>query len=390
MMNLRTPAVLLLILTILSVACSKGTGSNPAPPTPPVPPTPPPTTPVWDTTAYRGVWITTTASTALDSRDNIRQTVATCKTGGINHLFVVVYNNARTTYPSTVMQNLIGKRILERYEGRDPLQEIIEEGHAAGLKVHAWFEYGFSSSYSAAGGPIIAARPEWAARDLNGGLVVKNGFDWLNAFHPEVQDFMISLFREVVTKYDIDGVQGDDRLPAVPSSSGYDSYTTAAYKAETGLIPPSDTKDPAWIAWRAKKLNGFLKRLRTEVKSVKPKVLVTMSPSNYPFSLTEYLQDWPVWVDSGYVDAVFPQVYRYDISTYNTVLLQQKDALKGKTAICYPGVLVKSGTNLATDGYLTQMIQSNRNNGFKGEAFFFYEGVKDRISFFQGQYPYIK
>jgi uncharacterized lipoprotein YddW (UPF0748 family) len=122
MMNLRTPAVLLLILTILSVACSKGTGSNPAPPTPPVPPTPPPTTPVWDTTAYRGVWITTTASTALDSRDNIRQTVATCKTGGINHLFVVVYNNARTTYPSTVMQNLIGKRILERYEGRDPLQ----------------------------------------------------------------------------------------------------------------------------------------------------------------------------------------------------------------------------------------------------------------------------
>jgi hypothetical protein len=64
--------------------------------------------------------------------------------------------------------------------------------------------------------------------------------------------------------------------------------------------------------------------------------------------------------------------------------------LKGKTAICYPGVLVKSGTNLATDGYLTQMIQSNRNNGFKGEAFFFYEGLKDRISFFQGQYPYIK
>jgi hypothetical protein len=53
-------------------------------------------------------------------------------------------------------------------------------------------------------------------------------------------------------------------------------------------------------------------------------------------------------------------------------------------------VLVKSGTYVATDIFLTQMIQANRTQGFKGEAFFFYEGLKDRISFFQGQYPYIK
>ena len=39
---------------------------------------------------------------------------------------------------------------------------------------------------------------------------MKNGFDWLNAFDPEVQNFMISLFKEVVTNYEIDGVQGDD------------------------------------------------------------------------------------------------------------------------------------------------------------------------------------
>ena len=326
----------------------------------------------------------------MDSRDNIRQMVDNCKKGGINHLFVVVYNNARTMYPSTVMQNLVGRQILEKFEGRDPLREIIEEGHAAGLKVHAWFEYGFSSSYSANGGPIVIAKPHWAAKDFNGNLVVKNGFDWLNPFHPEVQQFMIDLFREVVTKYDIDGVQGDDRLPAVPSSAGYDAHTAAWYRSEKGIDPPPDGKNANWVAWRAGKLNAFLKRLRTEVKAIKPNLLVTMSPSPYPFSLTEYLQDWPVWVDSGYVDAVFPQVYRYDMAAYNTVLIQQKDILKGKTNICYPGVLVKSGTYVATDGFLTQMIQANRNAGFKGESFFFYEGVKDKLPFFQGQYPFIK
>jgi hypothetical protein len=36
------------------------------------------------------------------------------------------------------------------------------------------------------------------------------------------------------------------------------------------------------------------------------------------------------------------------------------------------------------------MVQSNRNNGFKGEAFFFYEGIKDIPAWFQGQYPFIK
>ena len=97
-----------------------------------------------------------------------------------------------------------------------------------------------------------------------------------------------------------------------------------------------------------------------------------------------------MWVDSGYVDAVFPQCYRYDIAAYTATLTQQKTALKGKTDICFPGVLVKSGTYVATDGFLTQMIQANRTQGFKGEAFFFYEGLKDKISFFQGQYPYIK
>ncbi|MGB4773344.1 MAG: family 10 glycosylhydrolase [Chitinophagaceae bacterium] len=382
----RAFPVLVLMAMLALASCSKGGDGGTVTPPPP----PPPPTPAWDPNAYRGVWITTTASTALDSRDNIKQTVLNCKTAGINHIFVVVYNNARTIYPSQVMNSVIGKPQLERFVGRDPLQEIIEEGRAAGIKVHAWFEYGFSSSFSANGGPIIAAKPNWAARDIGGLLVVKNGFDWLNAFHPEVQDYMISLIKEVVTNYNIDGVQGDDRLPACPSTSGYDPYTVALYKAETGQDPPSNDKETNWVNWRAKKLNAFLKRLRTEVKAIKPNLLFTMSPSPYPFSLNEYLQAWPTWVDSGYVDAVFPQVYRYDISAYNATLIQQKNAVNGNLSIVYPGVLVKSGSYVATDGFLTQMVQANRNNGYKGEAWFFYEGVKDKLPFFQGQYPFIK
>jgi uncharacterized lipoprotein YddW (UPF0748 family) len=384
--TLRLAALLLIFITT-AVSCSKkssggngGTGGgNPAP------------VPAWDPNALRGVWITTTASTALDSRDNIRTAVQNCKTAGINHIFMVVYNNARTMYPSAVMNTLIGKPILERFAGRDPLREMVEEAHTAGLKIHAWFEYGFSSSYSASGGAIVAAKPQWAARDFNGNLVVKNGFDWLNGLHPEVQQYMIDLFKEVVTNYDVDGVQGDDRLPAMPTTGGYDSYTTTLYQSENGgALPPAAATDAAWINWRAKKLNAFLKRLRAEVKAIKPTIQVTMSPSPYPFGLNEYLQDWPLWVDSGYVDAVLPQCYRYDISAYNATIVQQKGFYRNPAVPFYPGVLLRSGTYTAPAAFLTQMIQSNRNNGFKGECFFFYEGIKEVPTWFQGQYPFIK
>lgn len=373
------------VILFTAFSCKKNITTAPVPnPVIPIPP------PVWDVNALRGVWVTTAASTALDSRANIKACVQTCKAAGINNIFMVVYNNGSTCYPSTIMQNLIGVRIRPSFTGRDPLQEMIDEAHAVNIKVHAWFEYGFSSSFSANGGAIVAAQPGWAAKDINGALVVKNGFDWLNAFDPAVQNYMINLFKEVTTNYNIDGVQGDDRLPAVPSSSGYDTYTKNLYFAENGVNPPTNHLDAGWIQWRAKKLNAFLKRLRTEVKAIKPNILFSMSPSVYPFSLTEYLQDWPTWVDSSYVDAILPQCYRYDIGAYNATVNSQK-ALHNNPAIpFYPGVIVKSGSTLVSDEYLKQMIQKNRSSGFKGECFFFYEGVKDKLTFYQSQYPYIQ
>lgn len=374
---------LLLLLTIALFCSCKKRGGDP----PPVPVTPP----VSEPNAIRGAWITTTASTALNSLDNIKQTVTASKTAGLTHLFVVVYNNARTIYPSAVMQSITGQSIMPAFAGRDPLQEIITEAHAKGLKVHAWFEYGFAASYSANGGPILQAKPSWKSAASNGSLVVKNGFDWLNAFHPEVQDFMINLVKEVVSNYNVDGVQGDDRLPAMPVEGGYDDYTKTLYSNEHGgALPPTNHNDAAWIQWRAKKLNVFMKRFYTEVKALKPAVKVIMSPSVYPFSLNQYLQDWPTWVDSSWVDGVIPQIYRYDINAYRATLLQQKPLFKNKVDLFTPGVLLKSGTYLPTDAFLTQMIAANRAEGLKGEVFFFYEGVKDKINFFAIEYPYIR
>ena len=341
----------------------------------------------------RGIWLTDVASKALDTKKGIEEVVQQCKEIGFNNIYVVVWNRGYTLYPSQVMQKKFGKLVSPRFAGNDMLKELIKEAHDNGIKVHAWFEFGFSSSYNELdGGHIIRAMPSWAAKDVNGNLVSKNGFQWMNAFNIEVQQFLISLIKEVIENYDIDGIQGDDRLPANPSISGYDPYTISTYKLENnGLEPPQDYKDLNWINWRSQKLNNFMEEIYNMVKNLNPNITITMAPSIYPWSKEEYLQDWPTWVENNWVDYIIPQVYRYNIEDYVKTLdanlafipFEKKDRF-------IPGVLLKVDDYTPTDIFLEKMIEENRKRNIQSEVFFFYEGLKYHDLFFKANYRKIK
>ncbi len=336
-----------------------------------------------------GVWLTNVDSDAMYSTEKIRETVRTCAELGFNTIFVVVWNNAMTTYPSEVMQKLTGVRIdprLVKMQDRDPLKELLDEAKPRGIKVIAWFEFGFSCSYDKAdGGAIIRAKPHWASRGVDGKIVSKNKFQWMNGFHPEVQDFMLSLLKEVVQNYAVDGIQGDDRLPALPSETGYDTYTQELYKAEHGSLPPKNTKDYEWVRWRAEKMSDFMRHIHTELKALKPSLTISMSPSIYPWSVEEYLQDWVTWLREGWVDMVCPQVYRYKFDGYKRELdkMLSRQVSPENKAKLVPGVLLKVSPYLASEEYLRQMVDYNRSQGLPGEVFFFYEGVKNYPALFK-------
>ncbi len=335
--------------------------------------------------AFSGVWITSAASSVLDSRDNIREAVAVCERYKINNIFIVVWNQGRTFYPSKVMKDLFGTDISDRFKGRDPLAEMIDEAHKKNIKIHAWFEYGFASSYNENGGAVLQAKPEWAAKDAAGNLLKKNSFEWMNAFLPEVQDFMTSLFLEVVKNYDVDGVQGDDRLPATPSTGGYDTYTVNLFKNQhNGANPPSDYKDVNWINWRTDLLTEYMGKLYKAVKAVKPDVIVSCAPSVYPWAKDEYLQDWPSMLSKGYIDLVFPQNYRYDFTSYQTTLKQQVGYLNAKDrGKFFPGLLIQNADYNPSSEFLSQMVEENRRQGIEGECFWFFEGLEKFPAFFE-------
>lgn len=339
--------------------------------------------------SQKGIWLTDVASNALDSKAGIQEVVQRCKSYGIDQIYVVVWNRGYTLYPSQIMEKQFGKKVAPRFAERDMLQELIDVAHSEGLKVHAWFEFGFSSSYQEEdGGHILRTKPEWKALDKQGKLVSKNDFQWMNAFDPEVQSFLLSLVTEVVENYDIDGIQGDDRLPANPSTAGYDPLTVRLYQKEHhGKNPPKDHKDSLWVDWRAKKLNLFAKDIYETVKKIKPNIAITMAPSIFPWSKEEYLQDWPTWVENGWVDEIIPQVYRYNIKAYTSTLDANLDFMPpGKRTELVPGVLLRVNDYSPSKRFLKKMIKANRKRGLKGEVFFFYEGLKEHKGFFGNRY----
>ncbi|MEL7243365.1 MAG: family 10 glycosylhydrolase [Cyanobacteria bacterium J06573_2] len=330
-------------------------------------------------TEIRGVWLTTTASNVFDSPENIVEAMDFLAETGFNVVFPVVWNKAATQFPSQVMLQNFGVEINPQYQGRDILAEVITAAHRVGLKVIPWFEYGFASSYNSNGGVLLKKKPQWAALDSKGNLLNKNGFEWLNSLDIEVQNFLSSLILEVVNNYDVDGIQGDDRLPALPSEGGYDKGTIERYKHEFGQNPPQNPKNQQWLQWRANILTEFLARLYKEVKAVNNNLLVSMAPNIHDWALKEYLQDSQTWLEKGLVDIIHPQIYRRDFNSYKSVIdrLVKQQFTDNNLVKLAPGILMKLGSYNISPDYLSQLIEYNRALGIQGEVFFFYEGLRD-------------
>ena len=332
----------------------------------------------------RGVWLTNIDSDILFNSYQTKEALIKLKHAGFTTVYPVVWNDGYTLYPSQLMKKEFGEAFEQDTSfsalGIDPLENVITHARTLGLKVIPWFEFGFSSSYNQQGGHILSAKPEWAALDKEGAILTKNGFEWMNAIHPEVQQFLLDMVQEVIRNYDVDGIQGDDRLPAMPSEGGYSTYTKQLYEEETGRSVPENPLAPEFYDWKSDKLSQFAQNLYITVKQLDEKLIVSLAPSVYPWSKEQYLQDWPQWLRDGSMDELIPQNYRWNISSYATTLEDIKaefDQNKpvDKTVRFAPGIIIKAGNRFNDYGYVKQAIQMNRAMGLEGEVYFFYEGL---------------
>lgn len=347
-------------------------------------------------TGVRAFWIPDATHTAfLTTYEKIQEGVALAKELNFNTLYVCAWAKTQTLYPSQVLvthstyTNARQGMFTPGYTGisGDPLTDLIEVAHAEGLKVILWYEYGFMARWGSAPTPandkILAVHPDWVGINNQGQPSNYNNSDYYyNAYNPEVQQFLLDLVMEAVNNYNIDGVQGDDRMPAMPANSGYDTYTVNRYKSEHGgASPPNDFSNSQWVRWRVNILNQFGVDLFNAVKAAKPGVLVTNSPNPYPWSFTNLMQEWPVWLDAGAVEILSVQCYRYTLSGYqgtiNEVLSYFTSHGDGNKQRLSPGLILYGSAGLTNPNLIADQMKYNRTVGITGESFFYDVPLKD-------------
>jgi len=328
----------------------------------------------------RGVWIANRPhSQVLESRENIAEAMDFLESIGFNYIFPVVWNRGYTLFPSQVMRNYNFPGIDPYFEQqqRDPLAEIITEAHQRNIKVIPWLEYGFAASHLLSGGHILKQQPHWQAINQDGKTVRQGGLTWMNAFNLEVQQFMLEIIIEIVTLYSINGIQGCDRLPALPVAAGYDPETVAQYQARFRKQPPSNPKNQQWVQWRADLLTEFLATLYQQVKAIKPKLIISLSPAVYPFCLTNLLQDSKTWVERGLLDIIHPQIYRSSFFAYNQEVQKIiKTFERNSLPKFVPGIAFTANGQKLSIKDLIKCIKTNCDRNFSGQVFFHYEGLR--------------
>lgn len=348
-------------------------------------------------TELRGVWMTNIDSNVLFEKSRLTAALQNLKTLNFNTVYPTVWNWGYTLYPSQVAQKVIGRNLDPEpgLQGRDMLKEIVTQGHQQGLDVIPWFEFGFMAP---ADSTLAKGHPNWLTSRRDGSKIWAEGKHdrvWLNPFRPEVQDFIQNLIVEIVSKYDVDGIQFDDHF-GLPSELGYDSYTVGLYKKEHfGKNPPANPQDPQWLRWRADKITAYLQRVFRAVKARNPKAILSMAPNPQRVSYELFLADWQKWERRGLIEELVLQVYRNDLNVFIKELEYPEVQAAKKHIPVSIGILSGLKNRSVPTTQIQSQVAASRERKFAGVSFFFYETLwnlsseksSDRQNAFKNLFP---
>ena len=206
---------------------------------------------------------------------------------------------------------LTGKQGEKPYPYWDPLQWMIDECHRRGMELHAWinpYRAKTKSPHQNAANHVIVRHPEWTFQ--------YDGLTLLNPALKECRDYICDVVRDILERYDVDGLHIDDYFYPYPVA-GVEIPDAAQFRAA-----PNGMKDRG--DWRRYNVNLFIQQIYETIHAVKPWVKFGVSPfgiyrnqkSDPNGSRTNGLQNYDqlyadvlLWDANGWMDYCVPQIY---------------------------------------------------------------------------------
>ena len=268
---------------------------------------------------FRGAWIQCVngqylGKTPAQIRQMLSDQLDTLQQCGINAILFQVRAEGDALYKSSYepwSRYLTGTQGVAPADGWDPLAWMVEQCHQRGMELHAWinpYRAKTKVAHPNARNHVIVQHPEWTFQ--------YDGLTLLNPARKECRDYICDVVKDIVARYDVDGLHIDDYFYPYPAP-GAKIPDDADYAANSNGIQNRGD-------WRRYNVDLFIQQLYKTVHQTKPWVKVGISPfgiyrnkkSDPNGSNTNGLQNYDdlyadvlLWDANGWMDYCVPQIY---------------------------------------------------------------------------------
>lgn len=344
----------------------------------------------WVSTVYNLDW-PKTKNNASKQKQELTQLMDKLKGCGINTIVLQVRPESDALYKSSInpwSKYLTGTQ--GKDPGYDPLAFAIQEAHKRGMELHAWMNPYRVTSSGTDLNSLVSSHP---ARKNPSWVIKYNNKMYYDPGNPAVVDYLVKTVKEVVDKYDVDGIHFDDYF--YPSSSFPDD---ASYKAYG--------KGQDRNNWRRENVNTLLKKVKAVVNArsgcefgVSPFGIWRNKSADCPDgsetsgsqSYYNMLADSRTWIRKGYVDYIVPQIYwpiGLKVADYSKLVKWWANEVKGYDVDLYIGQGIYkqgqssySGQNIAKE--IKNQININKKyDTVKGSMYFSARDIVNNASIY--------
>lgn len=314
--------------------------------------------------------------TADQQKAEIAQIVRTAKRLGLNALMVQVRPEGDALYNSRIepwSRYLTGTQ--GKSPGYDPLAVFIAEGQKAGIGIHAWL-----NPYRAAANAKNPRHPTHVSNKLAAHTKRVGNLLLLDPGSKQVQDHVVNVVTDLVSRYALAGIHLDDYFYPYPSSGRLpDADSFARYRSGGGQLAIDD--------WRRQNVHQLIERIHKTVKSRKPNMLFGISPFGIytrgePPEVkagldqkNELYADPLVWMQRGWVDYLAPQLYWHEggPQSFSALLKWWRSPRANPRQVpIYPGIAVErlGGTHNWPASEIATQLRLERSIGPRGKGGF--------------------
>lgn len=340
----------------------------------------------------RAMWLDRGSIVRAGSERGLAKIFDALAAAGINTVFFETVNAGYPIYPSKValQQNPLVR-------GWDPLAAAVKLAHKRDMELHAWvwtFAAGnqrhnalvnLPANYP---GPVIAARPDWASYDNRGSLFPPGqGKPFLDPANPEARRYLLSLYDEIVNRYQVDGLHLDYirypfQDPSADRSYGYGKAARQQFQELTGVDPaaihPRDRLPwQKWTEFRTHQIDSFVAQVSQQLKRKRPNLILSVAvfPLSEHDRIHKLQQHWEVWASRGDVDLVVPMTYAVDTYGFQRLAQPWISSTKLGSTLILPGIrLLNLPISVAID-----QIQLTRDLPVSGYSLFAVENLSNDL-----------